>query len=130
MTTGPEKITDHVEKPDRGADLDDVVQVAKQLISQGVLTAGYIEGLRKDIRRQTRTTWIAIAIGAIILIALGGVVVDNHNRVTALQHKMCPMVTILIPGPTDPQPPAGPEGDRGRDVIGRATTLAGAFGCH
>jgi hypothetical protein len=107
----------------------DLEASVKSLVRQGDSTAEYIEGLRTDIRRQTWTMRVAILTGTVILLVLASVVLDNRHRVESLQHKMCPMVTILIPGPTDPQPPEGPTGDRGRDVIGRATTLAGAFGC-
>jgi len=112
---------------DAPLDLEASVQI---LIEQGNATVRTFEGLREDVRKQTRALRWAIAVGALILLGLGWVAVDNHNRVAALQHKMCPMVTIVIPGPGDPQPPAGPAGDRGRDVIGRATKLAGAFGCR
>ena len=105
-------------------------EAVKTLIQQGDSTARYIEGLRKDIRKQTRALRWTVGVGLLVLASLGLVAVDNHNRVAALQQKMCPMVTIVIPGPGDPQPPPGPEGDRGRDVIARATKLAGAFGCR
>lgn len=121
MTTSPENMTDP------GAGLGAAVKV---LVQQGDSTAEYIEGLRKDIRHQTWTMRAAILIGTAILLVLAGVVLDNHNQITALQQKLCPMVTIIIPGPSDPQPPAGPAGDRGRDVIARATKLAGSFGCR
>jgi hypothetical protein len=112
---------------DRPEDLESSVQI---LIRQGNVTVLTFEGLREDIRKQTRALRWAIGVGLVILLSLGLVVVDNHNRVESLQRKMCPMVTVVIPGPGDPQPPAGKAGDRGRDVIGRATKLAGAFGCR
>lgn len=77
-------------------------------------------------RAQRIRTWVTVVVGVLLLL----VVLDNRLQIATLKRQLCPMVVGIIPTSSEPQPPAGPDGDRGRAVIGIFRGLADDFGCE
>lgn len=80
-------------------------------------------------RERTRTLTRAAGIVSAGLVAatvlLGFAVLDNRARVQESERRWCPMVSLLIPGPGEPEPTAL----RGIQIVAQARTLATSFGC-
>jgi hypothetical protein len=104
-------------------------QATAKLIKQGTNLVDAVDDLRTAIDRQQRTQLVAIVVGAVLVLVLGGVAVDNHSQIDDLKAQMCGAVVGIVPVPGDAPPPAGPEGDRSRDVIQRFRILARDFNC-
>jgi hypothetical protein len=100
-----------------------------KLILQGTELVDEVRLLRIAVDRQRRMWTLAILLGSLLILVLGLVAVDNDARLDETKAQICGAVVGIVPAPGDAAPPAGPEGDRSREVIRRFRVLATDFDC-
>lgn len=88
-----------------------------------------LDGIAKSLGRLRRVAWIAIGAGILAVATLGLTVADNHAGVESLKQQFCEPIVQIVPAPGEALPPPGPDGDRGRSVIGSFRRLAGRWDC-
>jgi hypothetical protein len=124
MTNHPTPVDDPADFPN---DTND--QSTDKLIHQGTQLVKAVGDLRKAVERQRRTQALAIVLVFVAIVLLGCTIAENHQETNKLKSQFCGVVVGIVPGTGDPLPPAGPEGERARDLIRRFRVLASDFDC-
>lgn len=105
--------------------LQQLVDRVGQLLDQGSTVVPVVAALERSLVRRTRAFWAAVVIGAVLVLALGGVALDNRAQIASLKRQFCPVVEASITRPGA----AAPVTQHGRDVETAMRKLAGTFGC-
>jgi hypothetical protein len=113
---------------EKNATLDDVVTSVDRLTDEGA-------DIRAELRRRTRALWVAITVGAILVLvfltAAVAVSVNYDKRIEANNLRWCPVVLPLAPRPGDPKPAGSPEQvERALRIRSAFSKLVDDFGCR
>lgn len=82
--------------------------------------------LRAEIRRRTRAVWVAVGVLVVVSAVMAYLIAGNSRQIDENNKKFCPLVSILIPGPGEPQSST----PRGVVVADQARVLFKEFHCE